>query len=333
LNRTAGFQHPPEGKSAARFGRKKKILGLSLQVTDGVILGGLLFLTALAAVFNKRVERPLTVIAGNLLLILLYLGAVLWLENISSKLGRFLLRTASVQCLFLQIFQTGCDVQRIFFGWQDETVLRLEQSVFGVQPVVWIQQFARPWLTEWMMLVYVVYVVIYPALGAYIFFKHGERANEDYLFHLGLANLVCALGFIVFPVAAPMNWPDIRALLDVPLRGGVFTSVAELIRTRVHDPGGSIPSPHCAVATVMWFMTWRYGKRWFYILAPVILSLYVSTVYGRFHYVTDAVAGIAAAVVVIVIGPAIVKGWNRRVSSGPSLPDQGPVRGSRLFRA
>ena len=54
-----------------------------------------------------------------------------------------------------------------------------------------------------MFFVYVFYVVIYPLLGVVIFFKHGEEANEDYLFHLGLVNLVCGLGFILFPVASP----------------------------------------------------------------------------------------------------------------------------------
>jgi membrane-associated phospholipid phosphatase len=163
-----------------------------------------------------------------------------------------------------------------------------------------------------MFFVYVFYVVIYPVLGAIIFFKRGPEANEDYLFQLGLVNFVCGLGFILFPVASPMNWESIRSLLTVPLNAGIFGTIAEWIRANVHQPGGAIPSPHCAVATVMWFMSRKYTRRGALWLAPVMIGLYASTVYGRFHYLSDMVIGIAAGVLVILVAPAIERAWNGR---------------------
>ena len=93
--------------------------------------------------------------------------------------------------------------------------------------------------------------------------------------------------------------------------------MAEWIRANIHTAGGSVPSPHCAVATVMWFMARKYTKRGFIWLAPVILSLYVSTVYGRFHYLSDMVLGIAAAALVIVAAPALERAWNRNTARLP----------------
>jgi membrane-associated phospholipid phosphatase len=63
----------------------------------------------------------------------------------------------------------------------------------------------------------------------------------------------------------------------------------------------------------MWFMSLKYTRRGFWLLAPIILSLYVSTVYGRFHYLSDSVIGIAAAVAVILMVPSIAGAWNRRI--------------------
>jgi len=162
-----------------------------------------------------------------------------------------------------------------------------------------------------MFFVYVIYIVNNPVLGAVIYFRRGEEANEDYLFQLGLINLVCGLGFIIFPVAGPMGWEKVRVLLTEPLRGGVFASAAEYIRAHIHGDGGSIPSPHCAVATVMWVMSRKYTRHGFALLAPVMLSLYISTVYGRFHYVSDMVIGIAVAVPVLFAAPSIAGAWNR----------------------
>jgi membrane-associated phospholipid phosphatase len=281
-------------------------------LTDAVTLGGLVFLTVLAVAFNGRIEKPAVLIAGNLLLSLVYAGSRAVLKRIRRKPLRFLLRTGVVQVTFLQVFMTACSLQLIFSGWRDDAVIAWERAIFGTQPLVWIQKFYSPLLNEWMFFVYVVYVVIYPILGAIIYFRRGEDANENYLFHLGLVNLVCSLGFIIYPVASPMHWEKIRALLTKPFDLGPFGRVAEYVRVHIHTPGGSIPSPHCAAATVMWAMALKYTRSGFWLLLPVILSLYVSTVYGRFHYVSDSIIGILAGLATLAAGPALVRIWSRR---------------------
>jgi len=297
------------------------IAGSEVRPADVVTLGGLAALTLLAVLFARRLERPVTVLATCFLFIGLYVGSLALLGRLRRPELRFAVRTAAVQLTFLQIYQTANALQLLFFPWQDDRVLAWEKAIFGVQPLISIQELYSLPLTEWMLFVYAVYVVLYPGLGAVIFLKHGEAANEDYLFHLGLANLVCAVGFILFPVASPMYWPKISALLTKPLESGALGAAAEWIRVHVHQPGGSIPSPHCAVATVMWFMARRYTKTGFGWLLPVMLSLYVSTVYGRFHYVSDAVIGVAAAAAVLAAGPAL-----ERILGGsrPAVPEARP---------
>jgi membrane-associated phospholipid phosphatase len=295
--------------------RRLRLAGLHFNLTDIVTLGGLLALILLAIVFNSRMASPWLSVGRSLTFAVAYVAVVAFLPRIRRPLPRFLIRTAAVQLTFLQVYQLGVDLQPIFFSWQDDWVLAAEKAVFGAQPLVTIQKFYSVPLNEWMFFVYVFYVVIYPALGAYIFFRRGEAANEDYLFELGAVNLVCAVGFILFPVASPMNWPDIQVVLTKPLKAGVFGVVAEWIRANIHQPGGSVPSPHCAVATVMWFMSRKYTRYGFIGLAPIILSLYVSTVYGRFHYVFDMAAGIAAGVLVILVAPVIARAWNGRAAT------------------
>ena len=297
--------------AAALHGRPIRVFGLPILPIDAVILGGCLVFGLLTAVFHSRLEKPLLPLLRAFGGGLLYLGSLLWLRSARRPILRFLVRTVAVQGMFFQIYLVAQDIQGIFFAWNDAAVLRWEAAVFGVQPVVSIQRLYRPWLTEWMMFVYVAYIVIYPLLGAYIYFRRGEKANEDYLYNLGLANLLCCAGFLIFPVAGPLFRPEVRELLTTPLQGGIFTWMGEWIRANVHTPGATIPSPHCAVATVMWIMARRYSRRGFLALAPVILSLYVSTVYGRYHYVSDAVVGIALAVIVVALSPALAGPWRR----------------------
>jgi membrane-associated phospholipid phosphatase len=65
----------------------------------------------------------------------------------------------------------------------------------------------------------------------------------------------------------------------------------------------------------MWAMSWRYSRRLAWVLTPVILTLYVATVYCRYHYLTDAVFGIATAVAALALTPRLMRWWQRRYAS------------------
>jgi len=298
-------------------GKRLRLAGLEFRLTDAVTLGGLAAFTILAVPVYGRLRHPVALFGFSVLFIALYLASLAVLPRLRRPWPRFLLRTAIVQLTFLQVYKAASELQVAFFPWQDDRVLAWEHAILGFQPLVEIQKHYSVPLNEWMFFVYVFYVVIYPVLGGIIFFKRGEEANEDYLFELGLVNIVCGLGFILFPVAGPMNWPSVRALLTKPLNAGFFGMLGEWIRTNVHQPGGAIPSPHCAVATVMWFMSRKYTKRGALWLAPVMIGLYASTVYCRYHYLSDMVIGIAAGVLVILVAPAIARAWNGRPASIP----------------
>ncbi|MBP1766921.1 MAG: superfamily protein [Candidatus Aminicenantes bacterium] len=289
----------------------RTFLGLRVNLTDALILGALGLYTLLAPLYPSRVRGSWwSLILSNAAAALLFVGVNIIAQRTASRHLRFLLRTLSVQLILLYVYSASLRLQLIFFPrWHDQVVVDLEAAILGVQPTVWIQRYITPWLTEWMMFCYVFYVPVYPILSLLIYRRHGEEQNEDYLFYIGLAIVLCTLGFMMFPVAGPMR--HIGDLHTVPLHGYFFTAVSELIRGRVHTPGGTIPSIHCAAATIMWWTAYRYSRPAFFVLAPVILSLYVSTVYGRFHYVFDVLVGISAAFLTMALGPVLIKTWNR----------------------
>jgi len=271
--------------------------------TDGVLLAALAVITFLPIVFNRRVEGWGTLVLKNLGAGTAYLAAISLSRRSGDRVRRFFLRLAGALFLFSYINLAMAELQLIIYGrWLDESVLRWEHALFGVQPTLWLERFISMPLTEWMFFSYAVYFVIYPGLGVLIFFRRGERAAEDYLLTLGLSNVLCDLGFLLYPVAGPMA--SIGGQYSVPLDGHVWAWVGEYIRSHWQFVGGTIPSPHCANATVMWMMAFRYHRPTFWALAPVILSLYISTVYCRYHYLTDSVLGVAAALVAWAVAPA-----------------------------
>lgn len=290
-------------------GKRLIVLGLGLQAINVCVLACLLLFSLLAILFPARVSAPWTLALKNVIFGSLYLGFVYLHQRVTPRWLKFLIRTASVQLIFVHLFVTVLPLQLVFWhDWQDQAILNLEQVLFGVQPTVWLQKFISPALTEWMMFSYVIYVPIYPVLCGILYFKRSERHMEDYLFTLGIVNFVCDIGFILYPVAGPLE--KIADRYTVPLKGYFFTFWGEYIRNHVHATGGCIPSPHCAAATIMWVMAYRYHRPTFYILSPIILSLYISAFYGRYHYLTDVVVGVLAAWLVILMVPFLMRKWN-----------------------
>jgi len=267
---------------------------------DALVIGALLLFSLVAAVCHQRVPTWHRVVLGNLAVALGYGATVTLARTLRAPAARAGLRAAAVCGALAYLFSAVDPLQLVMHGrWLDGTVLALERAVFGVQPTVWLQRLTRPWLTEWMMLAYVGYIALYPLVCGAIWRSRGEVALERCLLVLAVVNVVCDVGFIVFPVAGPMAY--LGDSYTVPLRGWLFTWLGELIRVKLHYVGGSLPSPHCAAATVLWAMAWRYQRRLAVALAPVVLTLYVSTFYCRYHYVSDAAAGILVAMLALVL--------------------------------
>ena len=296
--------------------KRLKLGSLELRATDGLILATLAFFSLLAVIFNAKVQGWWLLVLKNIAVGVVYIFVNQWSERASKKFLKFFLRVAAVTLTYAYLFGAVDKLQLIIHGqWMDDYVLDFEQWVFGLQPTLLLQEYISKPLTEWMMFSYVIYVPLYPVLCGIIYYLRGEIAMEDYFFTLGFTNILCDIGFILFPVASPMY--HIKQLYTVPLEGWVWTFLGECMRKYLHFAGGSIPSPHTAAATIMWMMAYRYHRKSFWILTPVILTLYVSTFYCRYHYLTDAVVGILTACLALAIVPFLMKWWDRVIDKHP----------------
>jgi hypothetical protein len=287
-----------------------RICQIRIRAVDALILSALLAFSILDVLFLSAKPGGWILLGKNVIVAIAYLSSLWMVERTVNPHVRVLLRVCLVTLAYGYLFLAVDKLQLIVHGrWLDQYVLDAEAAVFGVQPTIWLQKFTRPVVTEWMMFSYMAYFPLYPIICAIIFHFHGEAAVEDYFFSLGLTNFLCDIGFILFPIAGPVA--ALGTLYHVPLQGYWFTYLGEWVRTKLQFVGGSVPSPHCAAATIMWAMAWRYHRPTFYLLTPVMLSLYISTFYGRYHYVTDAVTGVGVALLALLLAPALTKAWNR----------------------
>ena len=281
----------------------------SMRCTLHVTLLAFVYALLLVTVWFPDTNPDWKTLAARFVLAGTAYAGVVWSVNrfVRRETSRLFLYTVTVLALNGFLFGAVGPLQHIFIPtWMDTTVLAWEFAVMGTDVCLWMNQFVNPWLTEWMMFAYVIYVPLLLIVALICLKSAGPRAATDYLLNLSLGNMVCFTGFILFPVAGPMvHYPE---QFTAPLNGWFFTWCGEWMRSNAHYPGGCLPSPHCAASTVMLVMVYRYRRGLFFALLPIVLTIYVSTVYGRYHYASDSVAGIAAAVIVLKLSPLVVRG-------------------------
>jgi membrane-associated phospholipid phosphatase len=186
-------------------------------------------------------------------------------------------------------------VHAIFPGWFDGWLIQFDCNFAGVHPAAWMARFANPLLNDFMQfsyMTYFLYLVILPA----ILYTQGKRAAFwTVMVSTAIAHYSVYVIAILFPVESP--YFALASLHLAPLTGGGFTTTIEFIERfgRVH--GAAFPSAHVAGSMVALLAARRYKPWLFWISLPFFFSMCVATVYGRYHYVADVLAGIVVGAI------------------------------------
>jgi membrane-associated phospholipid phosphatase len=219
--------------------------------------------------------------------------------------------------LFIFFYAEAGWLNRIFVShYQDHVVIGWEQAVFGCQPgILLMSKFPYLWVSELLYAAYFSYYAMILGIGLALF-----RAREQFLHYLSVMCFVfylCYLIFIAFPVVGPpglyhhvagMNvsetFTQVAAAHPYPeaIQRGPFYQLVTLIYRVFEMPGAAFPSSHVAVAVCAVYFSFLYLRRVWLLLLVVAILLCIATVYCRFHYGVDVLAGWATAAILIPLG-------------------------------
>ena len=175
----------------------------------------------------------------------------------------------------------------------------IEAALFHGQPSLYLsERLSVVPLSEYLHFCYLAYLIILPAVAAYWYTCGRRTAFHELLLLLTAAMLGSYLFFILFPVDSPYYRFE---HLGPPLAGHFFFDLVHQVSARGGARGGAFPSAHVSGAVIVWLVVWRHQSRLAVLLSPFVLGLIVATVYGRFHYLLDALAGLALALTVVAI--------------------------------
>lgn len=203
-------------------------------------------------------------------------------------------------------------VHIIFPGWFDHWLIAFDFNLAGVHPSVWLERFASPALNDFMQFSYMTYFLYLVILPAILYAQREHLAFWTVMVSTAIAHYSVYVISILFPIESPHY--ALASLELKPLEGGGLTSLIGIIERfgRVH--GAAFPSAHVAGSTVALLAARRYRPWLFWVCLPFFVSMCVATVYGRYHYIADVLAG-------IVVGAAGFEAGTRLMARKGSLPE------------
>jgi membrane-associated phospholipid phosphatase len=221
--------------------------------------------------------------------------------------------------------------QMLFRGYLDAYFLRLEQAFFGWQPGIELMyRFPARLVSEVLYAAYFSYYFMIGGIGLALLLRD-RRQFAHYISVVSFVFYACYLTYIFVPVVGPRilcdnivpNPPlDAIGLLAPPgvpdsVAAAVFYRLMAFIYDHFETPGAAFPSSHVAVAIVTVYFSFLYLRRirWLHLAVAVLLC--VATIYGRYHYVADILAGGVTAAALIPAG-----NWLYRRFGGPAAADR-----------
>jgi hypothetical protein len=197
----------------------------------------------------------------------------------------------------------------------DGHLYAFDLRVFGVEPSLAWDSLVSPGTTEWFSFFYFGYFFIL-ALHVLPFMFLGKNLDVLARFALGTSIVFCVghMSYILVPGYGPYAY--LAPEFHHPLTGGTFWGLVQDAVSSVGAQKDIFPSLHTAVPTFFALFQFRYRKQqWPFrytwpIAAFCALQIIGATMFLRWHYLIDILAGLALAVAADVLSARLVP-WDQ----------------------
>lgn len=232
----------------------------------------------------------------------------------SSARGLYVSAAITVVTILLIFNSLGKLIAGLRPGTFDNALIAIDHALFGVHPTVWMERLINPLLTALLQFAYISYYFIPLSLGFVLIAKGRRDEFDEALFGIVLCFYLSYVGYLLVPAIGPRF--TLAHLQTADLQAGPFiTMIQETLNGLEKNKTDAFPSGHTAVALMTLYYAWKKKEGLLAgILLPVASALVFSTIYLRYHYVIDVIAGIALTGLTIALAPrlrSLLSRWTR----------------------
>jgi membrane-associated phospholipid phosphatase len=204
-------------------------------------------------------------------------------------------------------------------GPRDYLLIATDRALFGVDVTVWLQQFVRPAISDTLFVFYSTYYFLALILG-FVLWRADHATARRFIFTLMVCYYVSYAGYFLLPALGP-RFAQAQAYTASITISPVSRTISDTINQLEKTKFDVFPSGHTLISVAVLLVAWKRARRAFWFFLPVATGLIMATVYCRYHYVADVLAGIACAVIAVPVGDRVYDAWmEREETAGAQVP-------------
>jgi membrane-associated phospholipid phosphatase len=173
--------------------------------------------------------------------------------------------------------------------------IRADLNLFGAIPTLWLQQFFRMPVLDYLGAFFYSLHFVAPTVFAFVLWKYQPKHYWKYSLAFAICTYCALITFLVFPVAPPwygVNATRVLFQVDSDLGMPIYRSVFDFIQP---NPFAAFPSLHATYPWLISLYALKIGKKRALPILAFPVFVWFSAVYLGEHYVVDILGGIAYA--------------------------------------
>jgi len=279
---------------------------LVLSPSDLLTLFFLALLSCLAVFYAPVNPQWPGLLATYAVLACSILAAAVYRTRVGTAKKGFYLSVVAVVITVSLIFNSlGALIASIHATTFDARLIAVDHAIFGVHPTVWLERLISPLLSGTLQFAYISYYFIPIVLGVVLIVRGRFGEFEEVLFGILLCFYLSYAGYLLFPAIGPRF--TLSHLQTADLQVSPFIETIQVALNALEkNKTDAFPSGHTAVSLMSLYYAWKKREKILFAgFIPVVTGLIISTVYLRYHYVIDVIAGIALTGLTIALAPEL----------------------------
>lgn len=275
--------------------------------------------SAMSIVFFPYIPLASSIVFQNILIIAVIVGSIVLQTLTGMQLFATLRYFYIIPVIYLMYDQTHLFVRIVHPVDYDDVLIVADRLIFGTDPTIWMQKFSFPALTEYLQICYFLFYVLPIAHAIELWRKNDLLTLAEFSRAMAFCFFVSYVFYFAMPAIGPRFTLHDFGTINTDLPGLFITNFLR----GVIDAGGGIiwgqphpadivnrdcmPSGHTMITLANIILGFQYRSKLRWVFVVIGGSLIISTVYLRYHYAVDVLAGAVLAVALLPLEPVINK--------------------------
>ncbi|MGO9480476.1 MAG: phosphatase PAP2 family protein [Candidatus Kryptoniota bacterium] len=298
-----------------------------LRPLDRLNVLGLAAIAITSLIFYNKVRYCLIILTANILVAIAIVVLMNYRAGRKGPLINFISQWYTFPLIFLTFKELYLMVHTISPNDLDYLLIKVDKLIFSTDPTSLLDKISSRGLTEFLQICYSSFYLLWIILGIDLLKNKNETGFLFFLFVLMYGFYTSFAGYFLVPAIGPRFTLYNFASLNKDLPGLYLTSylrsiinsgesITNVAKAAALAQRDCFPSGHTEMTIITIAMAIKYRAKSAMIIIPLGMGLIFATVYMRYHYGVDVIAGALCATFVLSTS-SWLESKLQRAESGP----------------